>query len=289
MRLFESGLRGRWRASASFCRRTFPGSSAGSPPRERLVRELTPVRLPSLESFKLFQPPPDHAGPQAPQFDGAPGAGADRGGRRVQVPQGGQKGRGEGRRRAGAPPPRRRLRPRPRRARVAARVVARRARGARRDGPAAAGGARRRGARGRRGRAGVSLRGASDELLQAAMEVCQQKQAEEGRATSCRRWRAVPRASPRSPARRAAAEVAGENAQLRAREAVLQQRLAELRDAQRSWEAVAQVRNSHAIRTHKHARARRGAARRGAARARTGRGARGARAGRGRGLHSASV
>ena len=127
---------------------------------------------------------------------------------------------------------------------------------------------------------GVSLRGASDELLQATMEVCQQKQAEEGAGDELPAMaRAI--AACVAEVRQLGvlqAEVAGENAQLRAREAVLQQRLAELRDAQRSWEAVAQVRKSHAI-AHAQLRAR---ARRGAARARTGRGARGARAGRGR-------
>ena len=115
------------------------------------------------------------------------------------------------------------------------------------------------------------------------MEVCQQKQAEEGAGDELPSMaRAI--AACVAEVRQLGvlqAEVAGENAQLRAREAVLQQRLAELRDAQRSWEAVAQVRNSHAI-AHAPTRARaRGAARarRGAARARE-RG--GARAGHGR-------
>ena len=123
---------------------------------------------------------------------------------------------------------------------------------------------------------GVSLRGASDELLQATMEVCQQKQAEEGaddELPSMARAIAACVAEVRQLGV-LQAEVAGENAQLRAREAVLQQRLAELRDAQRSWEAVAQVRNSRAS-TRNHARAR--AARRGT---RADRG--GARAGHGR-------
>ena len=95
---------------------------------------------------------------------------------------------------------------------------------------------------------GVSLRGASDELLQATMEVCQQKQAEEGAGDELPSMaRAI--AACVAEVRQLGvlqAEVAGENAQLRAREAVLQQRLAELRDAQRSWEAVAQVRKSRA-------------------------------------------
>ena len=66
---------------------------------------------------------------------------------------------------------------------------------------------------------GVSLRGASDELLQATMEVCQQKQAEEGAGDELPSMaRAI--AACVAEVRQLGvlqAEVAGENAQLRAR------------------------------------------------------------------------